>query len=120
MSVIDTYLNTVAAPERSELQKIRNTVLQVVPEAKEVITYGMPGFKYQGKYLISFAAFKDHLSIFPGSEAVAEFESRLGEYKLSKGTIQFSLEKPLPDKLLRGIIESCKQAIDHKLNAKNK
>ena len=74
----------------------------------------MPGFKYKGKYLLSFAAFKGHLSLFPGAEPVENLREELQPYRRSKGTIQFTVEQPLPEPLLRHIITLCKQRIDDK------
>ena len=70
MSVVDDYLKNLPEPQKAELERIRKIVKQTVPEAEEVISYGVPGFKYKGKYLITFAAFKDHLSLFPGSAPI--------------------------------------------------
>lgn len=112
MTVIDDYLATVEEPEQGKLEEVRKIIKQVVPEAQEVITYGMPGFKYKGKYLISFAAFKDHMSIFPGAEPVEEYKDRMKDFKVSKGTIQFTLEHPIPDDLLKDILLLCKARID--------
>src|SRR5882672_11738724 len=100
MTVIDDYLNTISSPQKEELERIRAQVKQLAPEAEEVITYGMPGFKYKGKYLISFSAFKDHLSLFPGAGPIEELKDPLQAYTLSKGTIQFTLDHPLSDELL--------------------
>lgn len=111
MSVIDDLLQKVAEPQRAELQKIREFVHAQAPEAEEVMTYGMPGFKYQEKYLIAFAAFNDHLSIFPGADATTLFKSELSDYKTSKGTIQFTVDKPLPANLLQKIIAQCVERI---------
>lgn len=63
MSVIDDYLSTHNGPEKAELEKIRTIVNKIAPEVEEVITYGMPGFKYTGKYLIAFSIFSDHLGL---------------------------------------------------------
>jgi uncharacterized protein YdhG (YjbR/CyaY superfamily) len=68
MSVVDEYLDDLTPGNREELEYIRRLVNQTVPDAEEVITYGMPGFKYKGKYLIAYGAFKDHCSLFPGAE----------------------------------------------------
>jgi uncharacterized protein YdhG (YjbR/CyaY superfamily) len=113
MSLIDDYLNQVTEPNKSELQRVRVFVSNLVPDAEEVITYGMPGFKYKKKYLIAYAPFKDHLSIFPGSEAVTTFSTDLAEFKTSKGTIQFTIDKPLPDNLLQKIVLQRKKSIDN-------
>ena len=112
MSVIDDYLSTLSGDEKAILADIRKTVLKLVPTCTEVITYGMPGFKYKGKYLLSFAAFKDHLSLFPGAEPIEVFKSDLKDFVTSKGTIQFSLQQQIPHDLLEKIILSCVQRID--------
>ncbi len=104
MSLIDDYLKDVSPAERAELERIRQIVKQVVPEAEEVISYGMPGFKYQKKYLIGFAPFKDHLSLFPTSGPVQALKDKLGMYKLSKGTIQFTADNPIPEALIKELI----------------
>ena len=67
MNKIDEYLHNLAQPERNALECIRQIVREMVPNAEEVISYGIPGFKYNDKYLLGFAAFKNHLSLFPTS-----------------------------------------------------
>lgn len=67
----------------------------------------MPGFKYRGKYLVSFAAFKDHLSLFPGAEPIEALKDKLTDYETSRGTIQFTLDHPLSDDLLKEILHIC-------------
>jgi uncharacterized protein YdhG (YjbR/CyaY superfamily) len=74
----------------------------------------MPGYKYKGKYLISFGAFKNHMSIFPGANATAELERELAAYRQSKGTIQFTNEHPLSDKVIQKLALLCKERIDNK------
>jgi uncharacterized protein YdhG (YjbR/CyaY superfamily) len=106
VSVVDDYLETLGTPEKAALEHIRAIIHKMVPEAEEVKTYGMPGFKYRGKYLASFAAFKDHLSLFPGAEPVEVFRDKLRGYTTSKGTIQFTLDNSLPDELLADIIRA--------------
>ena len=104
MSVVDEYLKDVAEPQRSELERIRKIIKTAAPDAEDVITYGLPGFKYKGKYLMAFASFKDHLSIFPGSHAIEELKDELDGYKISRGTVQFTLDKPLPEALITKIV----------------
>ena len=105
MSVIDDYLQALSEPNRLELERIRKLVLEMAPDAEEVTTYGLPGFKYKKKYLVAFAAFKDHLGLFPTPGPIAALQDKLHGYKLSKGTIQFTLDNPLPESLLREIIQ---------------
>jgi uncharacterized protein YdhG (YjbR/CyaY superfamily) len=104
IKTIDEYLANVDAPKKAALEHIRKLVHQVVPEAEESISYGMPAFKYKGKPLIYFAAFADHLSIFPTSTPIAELKDKLEEFKTGKGTIQFTLEKPVPDALIKELL----------------
>jgi uncharacterized protein YdhG (YjbR/CyaY superfamily) len=111
MSVVDDYLKRVSEPQRAELERIRKIIKQTVPEAEEVISYGVPGFKYKGKYLITFAAFKDHLSLFPGSAPIAAMKNSLSEYKTSKGTVQFTLEKSMSAALIKEMTELCLKTI---------
>lgn len=112
MSVIDNYLKSVPSPQKEELGRVRQIIAQTLPDVEEVITYGMPGFKYKKKYLISFAAFKDHLSIFPGAEVVETLQNKLNGYKTSKGTIQFTLQKPLSETLLKEVVSLRANAIN--------
>lgn len=112
MSVIDEYFEDIASAPRAELERIRKIVRSAVPEAEEVITYGMPGFKYKGKYLVSFCAFKDHLSIFPGAEPVGVLKDKLKSNITGKGTIQFTLEKPLANDVIVEIVELCKARVE--------
>lgn len=111
MTVIDDLLSGTDASQRVELERIRQMVHQLCPDCEEVKTYGMPGFKYKDKYLLSFAAFKDHMSLFPGAEPVDMLKEQLKSYQLSKGTIQFTLDHTLPDALLRQIISLCIERI---------
>jgi uncharacterized protein YdhG (YjbR/CyaY superfamily) len=113
MSVIDDYLKNVSAPERADLERIRRIVKSATPEAEEIISYGMPGFKYRNKPLIWFAAFKNHLSIFPTAGPIEQMRRQLEGFKLSKGTIQFTLEKPLPDPLIKELVRLRMNQIDH-------
>jgi uncharacterized protein YdhG (YjbR/CyaY superfamily) len=105
MSSVDEYLAKVSSPEaRSALMALRAIIRDEAPQAKEVISYGIPGYKLNG-YLAGFAAFKKHCSFFPGT-TVAHFAEELTGYKTSKGTIQFSPDKPLAEDLVRAILRA--------------
>ena len=104
MSVIDEYLAKIDEPQRAELERVRQIVKRAVPEAEEVISYGMPVFKYRGQYLIGFTAFKNHLSLFPASHPIEVLKDQLGEFELSKGTIQFTLEHPVPESIIKELV----------------
>lgn len=114
MSIIDDYLRDTDDARRPGLERVRRIIRTVAPEAEEAITYGMPGYKYKGKYLVSFAAFKDHSSIFPGSEAIEAYKKELGDFVTSKGTIQFTEVKPIPEALIKKIIKHRATQIDSK------
>jgi uncharacterized protein YdhG (YjbR/CyaY superfamily) len=112
MSVIDTLLRDVPAAHRKELERIRALIKKVCPDAEEVMTYGMPGFKYKGKYLVAFANFKDHMSLFPGAEPIEILGDELRNYKTSKGTIQFTLENNVSDVLVQKIVQLSAERIE--------
>jgi uncharacterized protein YdhG (YjbR/CyaY superfamily) len=102
---VDEYLAGVSQPARSTLQKIRATIRSLAPPgATEVISYGIPMFKYKGM-LMGFAAFTDHCSLFPGA-IVEGFKDELKDYRTSKGTIQFPVDKPPPTTLIRKIVKA--------------
>lgn len=105
MSVIDDYLSGFNGQEKAELEKIRSIVNETVPEAEEVITYGMPGFKYKGKYLVAFSVFRDHLGLFPTSGPIETVKDKLIDFKTSKGGIQFTPAKPIPEALVKDILD---------------
>jgi uncharacterized protein YdhG (YjbR/CyaY superfamily) len=104
---VDEYLSGTPEPARSTLKHIRAVIQSVVPkETTEVISYGIPMFKYNGM-LVGYAAFKNHCSFFPtGSGVLDQFEKELTGYRTSKGTIQFRSDKPLPDALVKKIVRA--------------
>jgi len=104
MTVIDEYFEKIGSDERNELERIRNIVKSTVKEAEEIVSYGMPGFNYRGKYLIGFYVFKNHISLFPTAKPINAMKSKLSNFKLSKGTIQFSLDNTIPESLIRKLI----------------
>lgn len=115
MNVIDHYLENVPSSQKEVLQHIRTVIHEVIPDAEEVIGYGMPTFKYKGKNVVHFAAFKDHMSLFPSSDPIEELKEQLSNYKTSKGTIQFTLENPLPDQLVRDLVATSLENIKARL-----
>jgi uncharacterized protein YdhG (YjbR/CyaY superfamily) len=101
MAPFDEYLAGVPEPEKSELERIRRFVHSTVPEAEEATSYGMPAFKYNQRPLLGFKASKNHLSVFPFSpEAVDAAREALAAFDVSKGTVRFTVEQPLPDAAL--------------------
>lgn len=112
MDDVTAYLAKVPEPQKAELVRIRQFVKKLVPEAEESISYMMPAFKYKKKPLVYYAAFKDHMSLFPTSGPTETLKDKLVGYGVTKGTIQFTLEKPLTDELLTEIIMTRKAEID--------
>jgi uncharacterized protein YdhG (YjbR/CyaY superfamily) len=103
---IDEYLAGVPEPARTTLNKIRATIRSAAPaEATEIISYRIPAFKYHG-VLIWFAAFTDHCSLFPTAVIIEAFKDDLKGYAVSKGTIHFPIDKPLPAALLKKIVKA--------------
>ncbi len=107
-AVVEAYLAQVPEPARTTLEKLRATIRAAAPkEATEAISYGMPSFQYKGG-LVAYAAFKQHCSFFPmGSAAIEEFAEELKGFRVSKGTIQFPLDKPLPAGLVKKMVKAC-------------
>jgi uncharacterized protein YdhG (YjbR/CyaY superfamily) len=103
---VDEYLALVPEPARSTLVKVRASIRAVSPrEATESIRYGMPMFKYKGM-LVGFAAFSKHCSLFPGAGPIAELRGELKDFPISKGTIQFPMDKPLPAALVKKLVKA--------------
>lgn len=100
---IDDYIAAQPDEVRPLLQSIRNTIRAAAPEAKEKISWQMPTF-WQGRNLIHFAAFKNHIGLYPGGEIAPEFAERLAGYKTSKGTIRLPLDKPIDRELITDIV----------------
>src|SRR5579859_1652897 len=97
---VDDYLSGVAEPGRSTLQTLRRTILEIVPEADEVISYKVPAFRVRGKTVAGFAAFKNHLSYLPFSGSVlAQLGDELAGYTMTKSALHFPIDRPLPQPL---------------------
>lgn len=111
---VDDYLAKLDPANREALERIRQIVRHATPGANEQMSYGIPGFKYQGKYLCGYAAFKDHLSFFPASNAIAELHDELAGFKLSTGTIQFTLDNQIPEALLIKLLAVRRSEIESK------
>jgi uncharacterized protein YdhG (YjbR/CyaY superfamily) len=102
---IDEYLAGVPEPARGTLNKIRAAIRSAAPpEATETVSYRIPAFKHKG-VLVWFAAFSDHCSLFPTASVIEAFKSELKGFTISKGTIQFPMDRPLPAALIRKIVK---------------
>ena len=102
---VTAHLAKVPQPQKATLESLRKTILEIIPEAEEVISYGFPGYRLDGKIICGFDAFKNHCSFFPHSSLVIpELEKELVNYKTSKGALQFAIDKPLPKSLVKKLI----------------
>jgi uncharacterized protein YdhG (YjbR/CyaY superfamily) len=106
-TTVDEYLATLTEDQRVAVQTLRETIAAAAPMATEGIAYQMPAFRsHGGQFLVSFAAYKKHCSLFPASEAVVEaLGDELTPYLAGKGTIQFRADQPIPVNTVRKIIE---------------
>lgn len=102
---VDEYLARVPEPARTTLEKIRAAIQSAAPrEATETISYRIPAFKYKG-ILVWFAAFSNHCSLFPTASVVKAFKNELKDCAVSKGSIHFAVERPLPAALVKKIVK---------------
>jgi uncharacterized protein YdhG (YjbR/CyaY superfamily) len=101
------YLASLPLPVRKRLQEIRDIVRALAPDATEVFSYGIPGFKLNGKPLVWYAAFRHHTSLYPMTASIRRrHASALKGYKMSTGTVQFPLDTPLPTALVERLIKA--------------
>ena len=104
-SPIEAYLATLPADQHEALQRLRAQIARLVPDAVETISYGMPAFKLHGRYLVSYAGWKTHCSIYPLSGTFLEAHAdALKGYGRTKGSLHFKPDAPLPEALVEGLI----------------
>lgn len=104
---VDAYLAGLEEPKRSTLEALRRSIRAVVPDAEESISYGMPAFRVGGKVVAGFAAFKNHLAYLPHSGSVlADLGDSLTGYERTSGSLHFPIDEPLPDELVRSLVEA--------------
>ncbi len=102
---IDEYLRAVDEPKHKTLQALRRTILEIVPDAEQGISYRVPAFRIRGKVVAGFAAFQDHLSYLPFSGSVLEqLGDELREYTMTKSALHFPVDRPLPKKIVARLI----------------
>jgi uncharacterized protein YdhG (YjbR/CyaY superfamily) len=102
---VDRYLDALEEPKRATLARLRQTILDILPQAEQGISYGLPAFKVGGKTIAGFAAFKNHLSYLPHSGSVfPELTDELKGYSASTGALRFSTDEPLPAPLVEKLI----------------
>jgi uncharacterized protein YdhG (YjbR/CyaY superfamily) len=104
---IDAYLAGVPEPKRSTLEAVRRAIRDVVPDAEETIAYQVPAFTLHGKVVAGFAAFKHHLAYLPHSgQVLDDLGDALAGYERTTGSLHFPVDQPLPDDLVRRLVEA--------------
>lgn len=120
---IDEYISEFPSDVQDILNNLRKVINDAAPEAKEKISWGMATFTLHGN-LVHFAGYKNHIGFYPGPSGVEHFKNELTDYKTSKGTIQFDINKPLPifliDRIVRFRVNENSNIAKEKLNKKNK
>ncbi|MDD4312529.1 MAG: DUF1801 domain-containing protein [Eubacteriales bacterium] len=99
---ITSYILQYPLEVQEKLNQMREAILEILPEAEEKIAYGIPTFYLNGN-VVHFAGYKSHIGFYPGADGIATFAGELGAYKLSRGTVQFPLDQPLPLELVKRI-----------------
>jgi len=103
---IDAYLTALEEPKQSTLRALRQTIMGIIPDAEQCISYRLPAFRVRGKVIAGFAAFKSHLSYLPHSGSVLpELEDEIAEYAMTKGSLHFPVDSPLPRALVKRLID---------------
>jgi uncharacterized protein YdhG (YjbR/CyaY superfamily) len=104
---IDEYLAGVSVHQRIVLDKLRETIHAVAPNVEECISYGIPAFRLNGRSLVFFGAWANHCAFYPGSSTTLKnFRDDLKNFQISKGTIRFSPDKPLPLALIKKLVKA--------------
>jgi uncharacterized protein YdhG (YjbR/CyaY superfamily) len=102
---VDEYLRGIEEPKRSTLETLRRTILEIVPDAEQLLSYRVPAFRVQGKTIAGFAAFKDHLSYLPFSGSVLpQLADELTGYTMTNSALHFPVDRPLPKALVKKLI----------------
>ena len=110
---VDAYLAKLPADQRQALQRLRTQIARTAPEAVETISYGMPAFRLGGRFLVSYAGWKAHCSIYPLTDTFLQAHAdELAGYGRTKGSLHFTLEAPLPEALAEALVRERVADID--------
>jgi len=102
---VDEYIATFSEERQKILEEVRSTIKAAAPDTEEKISYGIPTFIMRGKYLIYFAGWKNHISLYPVPTGDDEFNKSIEPYNSGRGTLKFPLDKPMPLKLISKIVK---------------
>ncbi len=117
---IDEYIAGFPQPVQEILEQIRSTIRAAAPDAEETISYQMPTFTLNGRYLIYFAAYKKHIGLYPAPIGELAFDGDLSAYETGKGTLRLPLDKPIPFDLIGSIVRFRAKEIVAKTGTKKK
>lgn len=109
-ATIDEYLANVPEDKRAALVRLRNQIRASAPDATEAISYGLPAFRLEGRWLVGFSATKKHCSFYTGAGPIQEHAEELAGYQLWKGTINFPPDRPLPPQLVSQLVEEARRS----------
>jgi uncharacterized protein YdhG (YjbR/CyaY superfamily) len=113
MTDMDAYLGGLAPDEKAALERIRATVREVVPDAEEGVSYGVPAYRHRGRPLLGFQATRTHLSLLPFSPAaIRSVAARLDGFTLTKGSIRFSADTPVPADVVADLVRARAREIE--------
>ncbi|HAQ18786.1 MAG TPA: hypothetical protein DCR40_06050 [Prolixibacteraceae bacterium] len=104
-NTIDEYIAGFPDEIQRILNQVRSTIRQAAPEAEESISYGMPAYQLNGRPLVYFAGFKNHIGFYATPTGHSEFAKELSKYKQGKGSVQFPIDQPMPLELIAQIVE---------------
>lgn len=105
ITTADEYIVSFPKEVQRLMEQVRSAIKQAAPDAEETISYGMPAYKTNGKPLVYFAAFKNHIGFYATPTGHSEFAEELSKYKQGKGSVQFPLNKPIPLELISRIVK---------------
>jgi len=103
-ATVDDYIRSFPEDVQATLEEVRQTIRAVVPTADETISYDIPTFRLDGKYLIYFAGWKQHLSVYPVPSGDEAFERAIAPYRAGKGTLKFPFDRPIPYGLIKRVV----------------
>lgn len=112
MSVITDYIANLSPPEQEVWNQFRDIVYKEVPDVEDAFSYGIPTYRYKGKYMIAFASTKKGLSIYPGAYLSDPLMQAVKPFRSGKGTLAFTLKQPIPKDTLRALVQECKAKVD--------
>ena len=118
---VDEYMAQLPDDRRAVMEQLRSTIRSAAPDATEAISYNMPAFRLNGRFLVSYEAFKRHYSLFPWSEAMLEeLGDEMNQYAVGKGTIRFSVGDPMPLELVTRIVEFRHREVEEEAGDKHR